>query len=236
MILTTRIRPNTGIMINKFKETGEEEVILPSGTYSIKYSEILTFKDKYHKKGGNEVIESIKNREEFKNVFPWLIKNESPENISDEMKHKIYLLSKVNKPLKYNLVKISDGIAESNELHVYIGPLPDTEYVEWFNAKDRASLISTLSKIVPKMLKEIFSEENKGYNIVWKSNAKFWIDFSGYSHLLQKYQSDIFGTKYRKLTSKDNVKNINTIKDPNEKRKAIEQYGKDIMNILKSII
>lgn len=234
IVISTKINANQAIDLKNFKFKAEDEMILPNGTYKIEYKEILSYNDEFKNKNPNDIILSIKSEEEFKDISKWFFKQYDPKTLTDEAKHKIYLLLKKNKKITYTLKK--EYFNGSKTIYIYIGPLFKPEDLNWFNNKDKEEIKKDLKQIIPKFLKDLereyLSEYKNATTIEWNDNIQFWIKYSGYEKELINMLKNTLGKEYNNLTNYDNIKKINSMKN---KEDVINKHAQDLMRIFKSL-
>jgi hypothetical protein len=246
IVLKTSIQPNTGIMVNRTGYAKENEVILPPGTYDVQI-QTITKKYKHKIEDGDETVTSIidkmmdpKYRDDhyYKNFFEF-VKHNYPEDIrqSDALKQKIVkIISQRQKKLNY----------VEHELHTWTLTGKYTDVRIYFNYSifelfEKGFLPDKYKKYVENYANKIIQEY---HNLVKQYSGKEYVYQFGNLRYLENYASPKYVALIRKIlqiqvvntyammNDREEIDRINSIKDSNQKRNAIEQYTKTIERII----
>ena len=234
IILKTTIKPGVGIDLTEYEKSAESEVILPPGSYKIEYEEVLTYKDQLVNQTINELLTSIKksDKEEFQNASNYLFKNFSPNDISNDIKDRLYN-EFMNSSFFYKVKVNEDYFTNKKSLEVFIS-LPDPKLLKWFNPSKVSKLEIKSKKALKDLLKEIkskFTDDIEKVN--WNRSVSWWINKLG----LNKEYSDALSKsidKYNNLSSRETLNKINKLPS-RERQKAIKDYMNQLKDSLSSI-
>lgn len=252
IIISCMVNPGEGINVNSSSFAKEEEVILVPGTYKIKILRILKkFKDQLADKDAS--IESVINKifslkgnqvgEMLQKFYEYIIQHHSAEIKSPEIKKKIFQIASkytdnILDQIKVNIIEKgsfgSDDDTFKGNIDVYYNYALFYLYEKGIFNKEDLTLIKKYGLKVFEKFKEIV-----------KKYPDYEINFQGLKlisrvcnipedEITSLFQKHV-GTRYNRLNSKEQTNKINSIKDPIEKRKAIEKMSKDMEHILKQI-
>lgn len=248
VVLEANIGPHSGIMVSDTPYAKEDEVILPKGTYKVKinattkrFSDILG--------DGEETVVGLidkmldpkyKDDDYHKKFFDFITHNYSKDiQQSEELKNKVYqiFINRVKKSNKdFVKVEIQENIfGKYNEVRIFFN-------YSLFDLADKGFLPSKKSGALQKYADKIVQEY---YNTVKKYNGPDYVyDLGLLNRIVKKYASpkmdkmadEIFqiqvGNAYQMLNDKSNIDNINSITDPKEKRKVMNDFTEKMKMIL----
>lgn len=253
VILKTDVKPGDAVDVTKSDFSKENEMIIPPGKYKVEVEEIKPFKELVKEQDPSEVVLGLTPEDIGKDTFnaqffKYIIFHKL--DFSDEAKEHLYNLVKPRgKVIAQAEMKDPMWGDKRPRLHLTVG----NEEFSPFYLYSYADVLG--AKYLPK-IKKLANEHMRSLIDAIKDAD---LDFSGESvgnldyimpylrkyakpQLLDEYKNLVRGElarEYRKLSSDDDVtdrvRDINKIKDPDQKRKAIDDYAKDLVNILKNI-
>jgi hypothetical protein len=253
VILKTTVKPGDAVDVTKSDYSKENEMILPPGTYEVEVEEIKPFKDLVKEQDPSEVVLGLTPEDIGKDTFnaqffKYIIFHQF--DISDKAKDHLYNLVKPRGEVIAQ-AEMKDPLWGDGKprLHIAVG---NKDFGPLY-------LYSYADVLGPKYLPKIKKVANEQMQALVDVIRESDLDFSGEAvgnldyimpylrkyarpQLLREYQDLVRGElarEYKKLSSDDKVtdrvRDINKIKDPNQKRKAIDDYAKDLVTILKNM-
>lgn len=237
VILKTRIKPGQGIDLRKFKHHSESEILLPPGRYKVSCELVLSYKDQFKNTNpSDKILKMTKSNKESAKVLEYVMKNYKPEDLSDEARHKIYLLTTEASKLGKYYVKVREPSEWTMEKHrvIDVGMVtPNKEYLPWYTSDDRDKILKAMKSQFKKMIKEVFSHYVSGAEIKWFNDHQYWARFCQADDELTKAERATLKKEYDKQDQI--VKDINKIKDPKAQRAAIDAEIERMKKIIGSI-
>ena len=239
VLLQTRIKPYTGIDLRRTDFAKETEIILGAGTYKVKVVDVLSYKDMIDESSIDDIIYSLRNkREECKAFIKYVMKNFDPDDVSDETKDIIFkvLNPNVSNVGKYSAEYVNNGPewrTDSEYIDAYFYTISPSD---WFNSNKNNLIINKSKKTFKKFLDEVFDLYEKykyEVKIKWEFDVNKVANMLGLGNYLTK-KMKVIGKKYNDYNDTA-VRDINKIKDPKEKDKAIRDYTDNILKMLKSM-
>lgn len=239
VLLQTRIKPHTGIDLRRTDFAKETEIILGAGTYKVKVVDVLSYKDMIDESSIDDIIYSLRNkREECKSFINYVMKNFDPDDVSDETKDVIFkvLNPNVSDVGKYRAEYVDNGPrwgTDSEYIDAYFHTISPSD---WFNSNKNNLIINKSKKTFKKFLDEVFDLYEKykyEVRIKWEFDVNKVADRLGLGDYLTK-KMKVIGKRYNDYNDTA-VRDINKIKDPEEKDKAIRDYTDNILKMLKSM-
>lgn len=244
VLLKTRIPAGAGVDINKAPISHEEEIILPAGTYKVKVEDVLSWKDIVGDADPSDIVLGLeaKDIEEEHSLWRYIQKHYAPEDLSPEARsHLFKILVKYKSRIFTYIVKLEEAYKskisareDPRTIDVYFYGL-DKNLLPWFNPEDYQKYYAKGKRELKKCIDEVRDKYEPGTQIDWDEDAKVWLDEFDLSDYYTKALRETVGEEYRKLASYDSTKEINQIKDPKERKQAMEEYQKNLLRILKSI-
>lgn len=252
VVLITHIPANVGLDMTEAGYGSEEEVVLPKGTYNIKYYDVLSYSDKYKNKDPNEILTKlikIGNTNQIKAVFEFLQANGlKPTDLSTYVRH--YLFTKT-----ISFLEIAPYVSikrKHYDKEVYFGVVhKDVIYgsaisgnakyevislLDWFTDSDYSKLKILFKSSLKKMLEQIedLSEKYPEYPIIINNTTlklanEFNISQAAYDLMRQYYKPN-----YEKL--QDKGRQVNQIKDYRERKEFLNNYMDELTVFLKTVL
>jgi hypothetical protein len=247
IVLQTKIAANSGIIVRKTNYAKEDdEVILPSGTYNVK---IQTVKKKFKHtiEDGDETIRSIVDKmidpkykdDHFYKQFFEFIKHNYPDEIrrSDELKNKIVTIINQQYKTVDAVAHSIDKWSDYTNVRIYFN-------YSIFDLFDKGFLPEKYRKYIKNYADKIIQEY---YRLIKEYSGKEYVYELGKLSYLENYASPKYklviskilkiqvGNVYNMVNDREEINKINLIKDPNEKRAALDKYTKTIKRILSQI-
>lgn len=230
VILKTRISAHKGIDLRKTSFAKEDEILLGPGTYRVEVSDVLSYKDTLENTNIDDMIYSLRNKEEeLQKFLSYVKKHYTPNDISEESKELIFkAFVSPNQIGKYE----THYYKRENQIYaVFIAVYPS----EWY-PDNRNSLIinkgkKTFKSFIDKVF-DLYADHDYTPKIEWECDVNRIANIYGMSNYLQD-KMNIVGQQYKKCN--DTVKDINKIKDPKERQQAIDDYKNDIVRLLKNM-
>lgn len=240
IILTTELKVGQGIDVRKSEHSKESEIISIPGKYKVSVKEIKTFKDRLSDNETNysNVIlqttkDDINSNSDIGKFFDYVLKNAEPEEITDKAKHHLFLLFDYSQKFSSDYRPASDnsfGLGLEEEIAFYYRSGIYDLYNRGFILEKDAKL---LKKQGIEILKEFMKIATKYPNAKLRTqDLRMLVNFCDYENEWRKFLK-MYGDQYNKIN--DTARDINKISDPDERRKAIEDYKNDIMKILGNI-
>ena len=236
LILKTRISKGKGLDLRKFENHAESEVLLPAGNYKVTYEDVLSYQDIMKTTTPDEQIMKLtkKSSKESKKILDYIFKNYKPNQLSEEARHKLYLITA---PTEFHsTVSVQDPNKYTFEKHRVITALMTTfnpNLVPYYLDSDVVKLKANMKKEYKKVIKEVFSNYEDGATIDWFYNHNYFARFCGVEIDLAKAERSTLGKAYQKQDQI--VKDINKIKDPKAKSQAIDDELERIRKIISSM-
>lgn len=234
IILKTKISKGQGVDLRRFPHRSESEILLPVGTYKVTYEDILTYRDTVAGQGIDAFLAKIKpSDKDAHDKINYAVRNYKPEDLSDETRHKIYLLTK---PKKWGHYVLPDELDSkwNPDPRIKVGfSLIDMELLPYYLPKDRDALRSGGKSEFKKLIDDLKKAWRPEYSIQWFYQHQKYADFFGLANELTKFLRSTIGKEYNK---QDQIaRDINKIKDPKARRDAIDAEAARIMKLLQSI-
>tara|TARA_R110000851_G_scaffold514_6_gene1779 strand:+ start:483 stop:1631 length:1149 start_codon:yes stop_codon:yes gene_type:complete len=254
IIIKTNVTTDMGaIDVTKSSAAHENEIILPAGSYKIGVHKVIKrFKDEVADTGVTETVSKILDQmldlrnagksDEYITKFYKYIRHHFSDKIiaSEKFKEKVFGI--VMGKAKWKAKNLKDIVSVSTMKSPF--DEDDIEVRIHFNRGvfDLAEKGMAPASQMP-MIKKYADIILKAYKKAVKENSATPATFKfGALESLRPYVSDpsaitilmqqAIGNKYQKTNSRDAVADINKIKDPDAKRRAIEKHQEDIMRIL----
>ena len=259
IIIKMQATPNmNAIDVRKSVAAKEEEVILPAGTYTIVTHRVLKlFRDEVADTGVNETISKILDQmlalknasksNEYVTKFYEYIHHHFSDEIVNSVKFKEKVFNITIKKSLWNAKNLANivsssywggdknlgGRHEAREVKIsYNSSIFYLANKGMFPNKQLPMLTKYADIIVSAYQKEItkYSDEaDVTFNLGGLELIKPYVSNKSLLDNLLKSQ---VGDKYNKINSTQSIKDINAIKDPAEKQRAIQQHMNDIQNTL----
>lgn len=253
VVLKTNIKAGEGIDVSRSDFAKEDEVILVPGTYSVEVEEVKPFKDLVKEQEPSEVVLGLTKEDIGKDTFN--------AQFFNYIVYHGYKLSEKAKAHLYELVKpVGRAIAKAEMQDPLWGDRKRLLVSVGNEGGGGAMYLYSYADLLgPKYASKVKRVADEQLDALIDAVEDSDLDFSGESignldmimpylkkygspDKLRKYKSLVRGglaAEYAKLSSDyktaDRVRDINKIKDPNEKRAAIDKYAEDLVNIIKNI-
>lgn len=175
-----------------------------------------------------------KQGKETDKVLEYIRKNYKPNQLSNEARHKICLLTVTFSKLGKYYVKVYEPSQWNEDRKIDIGMVvPDKDFMEYYLSSDISKMASTMKPLFKKMIKEVFSKWTPGTEINWFLDHGYWARFCDADDDLTKAERSTLKKEYDKQDQI--VQDINKIRDPNAQRQAIDAEMERIKKIIGSI-
>lgn len=239
VILKTRIRQDQGIDFRKTGYGKEAEILLDKGSYKVSVELITSYKDQIKDKDINEVIMTTRSLTELEKLFNYVFKHYQPEDLTDDSKHRLFLLK--NKRLSVGLYstkiqepdKFNDNDARLSVYYIS----GDLNYLDWYTDEDQHILYKKNKKAFPGMLNQVFKLFNElgasQYSLDWQFNVNRIASFVNERHTLTR-NLQVLKNEYDKQA--DNTRKINKMTNLKDKNDAIDKERDRILRVLKGMI
>lgn len=231
IILKTKIPANTGLDMRNTSYSKENEIILPSGTYSVEIEDIKSFKDMMDQTNVNEIIANMDvdndDKNEMMNFIEFMIRNDASD-FNEQSKEKIAKILEL-KPFVYDLDKSENRFDEENT-HKIIVSFRNMDHLNrllpYLPKKVIEELRSKSINKFNKMLKEIESIYKEGDVIEWANkDIRGTAEFLKMDDALTKTLSNTVGKEYRKRNSREYNKSVT---DPKKEAERITKLLKSM--------
>ena len=232
VILTTKIGKKRGVDLKKFENRAESEVLLPLGSYKVTYKDILTYKDSMSDGPETTLMKLTTKSKDKDGILNYILKNYKPDQLSDEARHKIYLLTKPTE-IKYFIDRVETSrFQQYPEIRAYFS-VPPKACVPYYLEADKKRLISASTPQFKKMIKDVFDKFTSDTVIKWNFDHTYYARLYGMDTELAAAEKRTLGKEYHKQDQI--VRDINKIKDPKAKQDAINDEMERIKRIVGSI-
>jgi len=240
---------------NKSKHSAEDEIILPTGTYSVTVEKIVK-KFAHSIEDKDETLESIidqyldiknqnKTDEYFKKFYDYVLdKYQDQVKSSNELKQKVYDIAfsfiKDNGKIQ-DLISVDvddtafSDVYRGSRVRVSFSPALFILQKRGFLPDDKKDILATYADNIVKAYSDTLKKHSGPdyeYNLGRLKEIAPWV--SNPRSIDAIYQLQIKNS-YDLLNSKEYVKSINDIKDPMEKRKAIEHTREKMQRIMRQL-
>lgn len=239
IIMSTELDIGQGIDVRKSKYGKESEIIGIPGSYKVSVRIIKTFKDRIQDNDTNysEVILNMNQKEinqdsDIGKFFNYVLKNAKPEDISNEAKHHLFVI--FNYAQKYNSEHrpASNGfIGIEEEITFYYSSSIYELYNKGFILENDASKLKEEGIEILKSFMDITIKHPEA-KLKTNNKMRMLVNFCDFNSEWNSFIK-MYGEQYNKRN--DTIRDINKINNPEEKRKAIDNYKNDIMKILGNI-
>ena len=210
IVLTAVIEPNAGIDVRKVSNI-EQEIILPKGTYKVKFADVLSYKDKYKDKAADAILNEL-DKKDFDDVFTWLRSNGvKPIDLSSAARHNLFLytLEKLDSKLQYGIRVVNNSFNANSDFErsfkdtdilVYCTGLPSTNYDDWFLKEDTVALANKykaqLNNVFDSLIDAIKSSSYLGI-ILFYFDIRLWAQAAGLESKLKTILQLLKEKKYK---------------------------------------
>lgn len=252
VVLITHIPANIGLDMTEAGYGSEDEVVLPKGTYSIKYYDVASYSDKYKNKNPNDILIKlirIGNDNQIKGVFEFLEANGlKPNDVSDYVKH--YIFTKIMGSLEIEPFATISQRDYDKEIYfgmvhkkVIYGSAIHGKYghsvanlLKWLTSSDYSKLKILFKSSLKKMLDQV-KELSKQYPeypiIIDKTTLKLANEF-GISQAAYDLMREYYKPNYEKL--QDKGRQVNQIKDYRERKEFLNNYIDELAVFIKTVL
>lgn len=243
VVLITKIPSNVGLDMSEAGYSAEAEIILPAGTYPIKYYDYVSYEEKYNGQKADDIMTKIirkGNNEELESVFYWLQKKGiQPEDLSDYVRHQLFIkyfpsnqfapfvqISEEDynmRTRKYDRVYIFASISKSC----------DPKMLKWFTERDYTKAKIQITLAINKMIKEAkqLSKQNPDYPITYSEGVQEIAHAFGLSSLLADVRRGFFKSRYDNIN--DQIYQLNKSDySTKKKNQMINKYIEDLKDLL----
>lgn len=246
IVLVTRIPPNTGLDMTEAGYGSEAEVVLPKGTYPIKYYDYVSYEDKYNGQKANDIMFKIirkGNSKELESVFNWLQKKGvQPEDLSESVRHYLFTQYFPNNKFKpFVKVEAEDYNPHTKQyetMYIFasISAYCDPNMFKWFTQHDfsraRIQITSALKKTVQEVKQA--AKQYPDYPITFKDTTQKMANALGLSSMIADVRRSFFKSRYDNIN--DKIYNLNKSGySSKEKSEMINKYMDDLKNLLSHI-
>lgn len=199
ILLTTRIKPNEGLDLDKHKlNVSEREVILPEGKYKVDVIEIKTFKDEYAGKTPSEVLRNLTDSSKFLSVLEWFKKQGlDAEELDQEIKQKIAINSNARKEADRISSRFDDVYTKENgikyhSIAISILHMPNLEELRWYDDKTQDYILDSLKRVIKDAIRKASKEAvNRSFPELIHFSKVEWLFDIDYFVKEFRLQSDI---------------------------------------------
>lgn len=241
VILKTTVDKGQGIDVRKSKHGHESEIILLPGTYQVAIHEVVKrFKDQLEDGDTdiNREILSMGNEdlygEKKKTKFFHYIMHHHINELSDEARHHLFTLMQPPKLFAYDKVPVNSFRNDPTERQKFHFHYPSTYYQYamsgLFTSKDTGVALKQAKQTVSAFVKLL--DKHSDYDLVankLSAVAKWCGMESQYARAMQKKVKGEYDTLQQK------GREINNIKDPEARKKAIDQHAQRLQKMFAQI-
>lgn len=258
VILKTTVDAGKAIDVNQSDYAKENEMILPPGEYKIEIEEVKPFREMVKEEDPDKVITSLTEKDikedSFNAKFFKYIMFHGVDLSDRAKKHIFNLMSPKGSPV-VDIKNTKSPWREDNHIDTQIWVYyPDSNsdgrelymYAPMLGPKYEKMLGKMADEQLTALITAVNNNKDFEKGLIRGNVGEMMNYYQKYASddLLAKYKNSVRGRlaqEYRKLSSDDvvftkTVKDINKIKDPDEKRKAIDNYGKDIVRSLQNML
>lgn len=243
VVLVTRILPNTGLDMTEAGYGSEAEVVLPRGTYPIKYYDYMSYEELYNGQKADDIMTKIirkGNEQELESVFSWLQKKGvQPDDLSDYVRHYLftqYFPNNQFKPfVKVEAEDYNPRTKQYENMYIFasISAYCDPDMFKWFTQQDftkaRVQITSALKKVVQEV-KQV-ARNYPDYPITFKDTTQEMANALGLSSMIADTRRSFFKSRYDNINK--NIYNLNKSGySSKEKNEMINKYMEDLKDLL----
>lgn len=249
VIMTLTVGPDIGIDVSKSNHGKETEVIMPGGEYTIEIHKTMKpFKSSITNDNFKQEFMSIKSikgddnkhaQQKFEHIMFHY------KEFDEQMSHHLFGLITESLDVKhYVAIHETANYKDDKELEIVVQwniPVSFFYYYDLLLPSDRKQIDSKLTDTVD-MLDDDYLAKIANYDL---TTTKFDIRVSRSLQLAMQMERvqpkfirhirNTIGNRYAKMNSRENVRSINNIKDPEAKMDAIRKMASDIEQLLKQI-
>lgn len=246
VVLYTKIPAGIGLDMDRAGYSSEAEIVLPAGTYTVKYYDYLTYADKYKGQSVDDILFKLLNRaKEFDHILLYFKdKGLRPSDLSDYIRHQIFLKEiKLNEINPFTKITNSSVFLDSalpvdyTSIYCTVTKCPNVDVLDWYTQTDLLKLSIQFKSSLSKMIVEArhLSDEYPEYPIRIRDEVLALarrLDPDKYAECIKLLRRH-YKPRYDAVS--DRAYSINKIKDSKARKDAIEKYKNDIELILKQL-
>lgn len=246
VVLITRIPPNTGLDITEAGYGSEAEIVLPQGTYPVKYYDYVSYEELYNGQKADDIMTRIirkGNEQELESVFSWLQKKGvQPDDLSDYVRHYLFMKYFPNNKFKpFVKVEAKDYNMRTKQyenMYIFasISAYCDPDMFKWFTQQDFAKARVQITSALKKVAQEVkqVARDYPDYPITFRDTTQKMAQALGLSSLIADTRRSFFKSRYDNINK--NIYDLNKSGySSKEKNEMINKYMDDLKNLLSYI-